>query len=295
MAKIQKALDLNKLKEQQAKGKLLKKHLTYPMIAQVKYDGNYTAIKVQNGTPTFITTTSELHTYTHTDDAGSIFIGIPDGVYFAERVYKEGKLGDRTKCNLTGSANDRKSSRHTYRVFDLVSLEDYDRGHSSLTYQQRWFDVTTVFGTDKIARTIEVFSEEEAEEWLQTIVKQGYEGIMLKNPDAKWKDTKSRTVDVVKWKKRPTVDLLCVGVTEGTGKYEGMIGSLVLEDSNGRQVSVGSGFSDMDRASSPDRFIGQVVEMFYEHIGVNTYIQPTFGSEYEGVLIRHDKTFMEID
>jgi DNA ligase-1 len=123
---------------------------------------------------------------------------------------------------------------------------------------------------------------------LKEATSSGYEGIVMKNPMWEWKSTKSRTVDFCKWKRRPTADLLCISTTEGTGKYEGMIGALVLQDSKGRVVQVGSGLNDDDRLVEPDNFIGNVVEIEYEQI-METYIQPTF------ITIRLDKTKEDID
>ena len=67
-----------------------------------------------------------------------------------------------------------------------------------------------------------------------------------------------------------------------------MIGALVLEDSQGRRVSVGSGLTDGDRNEHYNAFEGKVVEIEYEQI-IDTYIQPTF------IRVRYDKTKEEID
>ena len=79
-----------------------------------------------------------------------------------------------------------------------------------------------------------------------------------------------------------------MGITEGEGKYKGMIGSLVLQDASGRIVSVGSGLSDAYRSKASIAYIGKVIEIEYEQI-LDTYIQPTF------VTVRLDKTKEEID
>ena len=73
-----------------------------------------------------------------------------------------------------------------------------------------------------------------------------------------------------------------------------MVGSLVLQESTGRLVSVGSGMSDEDRNKPSSYFVGKVVEIEYEQIA-DTYIQPTFGSDTVGVTLRLDKTEEEID
>jgi len=286
MSKICKSLDLNKLFNEQAKGKLLKKHMLFPMFGSIKYDGNYVCIQVQGKNRTF--NTSGGLTYTHTDSAGDIFDGVYDGAYFAERIAGEGKLGDRDRCNLRGSKSDQTSTGHSYRVFDYVSIEDYIRGYSEMPFLARKkLLAESGLPIENIARQLIFSNQDNLDNYMKDMVRQGWEGMMLVSPAHEWKDTKSRTVDLVKYKLRPTVDLLCVGTTEGEGKYEGMVGALVLQDSNFRTVSVGSGLSDMAR-SLGDEHIGRVYEVEYERIA-DTYIQPT--------LIRHreDKDATEID
>jgi len=275
VSKINKALDYNKLLAEQAKGKLLKKHLSFSLFMSKKYDGNYVNTRVENGKPTFITTTSERHTYTHSDSAGDIFCNIPDGVYMSERVWGKGKLGDRVRCNLTGSANSRKSVGHKYRVHDVVSLSDYDRGRSSEPYKVRRQKVMDRFDPAHIAEEIELKFMENIHLVLKDWTNEGYEGAMLKSPDWYWEDTKSRKITMCKYKKRRTADLVCVNTTEGEGKYEGLIGALILEDSEGRKVSVGSGLSDVDRTTNPIWYLGKVIEIEFEQV-IDTYIQPTF-------------------
>jgi len=287
MSKINKALDYNKLIEQQAKGKLLKKILQFPLIAQTKYDGNYVAVEVKNGKTTF--TTSGGLNYTHTDDGGDCFRYALDGVYICERVAGSGKLGDRVRCNLRGPKANQTSTGHTYKVFDYLSLDDYWQGFTGAQYNARYEQLLhSGIDNSRIVTFQMIENKEQLASALSEIVKEGYEGLMLYQPDFKWRDTKSRTIDLCKYKKRPTADLLCADTTEGEGKYEGLIGSLVLSDSKGRTVAVGSGLSDSDRNLSADDFIGKVVEIEYEQI-LDTYVQPTF------IQIRDDKAKEDID
>ena len=291
--KINKALDLNKLFIEQSKGKLLKKNLQFPVYAPIKYDGNYIVCLVDRGQPIFYT--SGGLTYKHLDDAGDVFLAIPDGAYFAERIYGKGLLGDRNRCNLTGSKDNQTSKGHGYKVFGVIPLEDYYDGHTSVTYETSEALLHQLFKAEDLAGLGRLCKDqEELDAELARVVKLGYEGVMAVQPRWKWIDTKSRKINFCKYKKRPTADLLCIGVIAGTGKYEGLIGSLTLKDKAGRIVCVGSGMSDEQRQLDNGHFIDRVVEIFYEQI-VDTYIQPTFGSEYEGVLIRYDKSKEEID
>jgi DNA ligase-1 len=93
------------------------------------------------------------------------------------------------------------------------------------------------------------------------IWERGGEGVMLNTVAGKYEIKRSnqlvkvkRTIDVV----LPVVDLI-----EGTGKYVGMLGAIVV-DYKGTRVGVGSGFADYERImiwSNPDLYIGKKVEI----------------------------------
>jgi DNA ligase-1 len=76
----------------------------------------------------------------------------------------------------------------------------------------------------------------------------GYEGIMLKNPDAPYEC--KRTVSWLKLKPYIEVSLAITAVEEGTGKNVGRLGAFVcsgVDDGRTITTNVGSGFSDDQR------------------------------------------------
>lgn len=292
MAKLHKALDFNKLKKSHEQGKLLKKQLKYPTYVGLKYDGHY-AVVIKDFHAVFFETSGGLG-YTHADSHP--FIRIPQMVYLVERCSGEGKLGQRGGCALKGPKSAQISEGHWYKVFDALSFDEYIAGKSTRTYEVRRQWLKENLPPDLITYDVLVHSEEELDQALEDAYNAGYEGVVGKDPSYIWRDSTSRIPAFFKYKKRPTADLLCIGTEEAgkSTKYAGLIGSLILQDSQGRIVSVGSGMSDEDRARDPRYFIDQVVEVFYEHIN-ETYVQPTFGDDYEGVLVRWDKTSKDID
>ena len=201
----------------------------------------------------------------------------------------EGKLGERGKSAILttyrknyekGIETKGEVAKDFFTVLDIVN--------SSVTYETRvrmikdmFFDLTEWFVP---SYQTYVATLEEAQEVALGWYKQGWEGGMGKHPKHIYQPGK-RTNDIIKFKPRQTADLYCVDVEEGKGKYAKMIGALVLEDSQGRRVSVGSGLTDDDRAY--DYFVGQVIEISYEQI-LDTYIQPTF------IQVRTDKSKKDI-
>lgn len=289
-AKINKALDYNLLLLNQEKGKLLKKHIQFPILASIKYDGNYVVAEVQQGGKVIFTTSGGLK-YTHTDNGGDCFKNVNNGFYLVERIWGEGKLGDRDRCNLRGPKKSQTSTGHTYKVHDLISYDDFIRGYTNVRHTDRQVLLANCGINEKyIAKEKIIRSRSALDKYLAEVVEQGYEGLMGKSPDWKWENTTSRRVDNFKYKGRPTVDLLCIGFNyaEVGSKYEGLVGSLTVKDKIGRVVNVGSGLSDAHRALKGEHFIGKVIEIDYERIK-HTYIQPSV------VDIRYDKNEKDID
>ena len=101
----------------------------------------------------------------------------------------------------------------------------------------------------------------------------GYEGIMIKDPDAAYEC--KRSVSWLKQKPFIEVSLGVVAVEEGTGRNVGKLGAFVCEgDDDGRRilVNVGSGFSDSNRDDywlGRDSVVGRVVEVRADAITQN--------------------------
>ena len=67
----------------------------------------------------------------------------------------------------------------------------------------------------------------------------------------------------MKVKYNESLDLKVVDILEGTNKYKGMMGALVV-DYKGYRVGVGSGFSDEERQrfwDNPEEIIGKTIEV----------------------------------
>lgn len=85
---------------------------------------------------------------------------------------------------------------------------------------------------------------EDAREICKRMVEEGFEGIMLKTLDHVYE--RKRSNSWCKMKPTYTEDFPVVDKVEGTGKYKGVLGALVI-DRNGTKVEVGSGFTDEER------------------------------------------------
>jgi len=101
----------------------------------------------------------------------------------------------------------------------------------------------------------------------------GYEGVMIKDPDASYEC--KRTHAWLKAKPFIEVTLEVKEVEEGTGRNEGRLGAFVCEgidDGKDIRVNVGSGFSDVHRDefwTNRDAIIGNLVEVRADAITQN--------------------------
>lgn len=169
-------------------------------------------------------------------------------------------------------------------LFDILPLTEFQAGRSVLGQRRRsnlLRSMKSIFdkiGNIDIIEQIEVdldtyVGELEYKEFNKTAVEQGFEGIMIKDIDAKYECKRSHS-----WlKQKPFIEvsLEVVNVEEGTGRNLGRLGALVCSGSDlGKTitVNVGSGFSDDDRNifwNNRDNLFGQIIEIRADSITMN--------------------------
>lgn len=94
---------------------------------------------------------------------------------------------------------------------------------------------------------------------LETVVAAGGEGLMLHRADSFYRA--GRSDDLLKVKPYLDAEARVIAHLPGKGKYEGMMGSLLVEEPSGRRFRLGTGFSDAERRSPPP--IGSLVTFKY--------------------------------
>ena len=96
-----------------------------------------------------------------------------------------------------------------------------------------------------------------------TIVSNGGEGLMLKNPRCQYEQGRSH--NLLKLKPELTGLAIVVGYVPGLGKYEGMIGSLNCIGDGYAEFDVGSGLTD-DQRLSIHAFHGKRIQFSYQEL-----------------------------
>jgi DNA ligase-1 len=169
-------------------------------------------------------------------------------------------------------------------LFDMIPLVEFQQGASVMRQRQRRRLLEEFAGVFAETAVIELVPQREFDldslvdeiefrDYNRQTVQQGYEGIMIKDPNGLWQG--KRSTAWLKQKPYIEVSLTVTGVEEGTGRNAGRLGAVICQgEDSGRQITVncGSGFSDSDRTElwlAPESLLGQVVEVRADAITQN--------------------------
>jgi DNA ligase-1 len=176
------------------------------------------------------------------------------------------------------------STDMVYNVFDVIPLEDFERGYWNAQQYKRLeileklrpiFDNTNCInimeGIDVNLDTCE--GHNQLKRYANDAVVAGFEGIMIKDIGAPYECKRSSFW--MKWKPVITVDLNIIGFEEGTGRNEGRLGAIIcegVEDGKTIKVNVGGGLTDENRDEywlNKDSLMGHVVEVAADAVTQN--------------------------
>ena len=141
-------------------------------------------------------------------------------------------------------------------LFDIIPLTEFKQGKSTMGQRRRSAflkNFENIFNDSGFITIVpqkefnldSLVDEIEFKDYMKDVIEKGYEGVMLKDPDAKYEC--KRSVSWLKIKPFIEVSLTVTAVEEGTGKNEGRLGALVCEGvDDGKRIIVnaGSGLTD---------------------------------------------------
>ena len=173
--------------------------------------------------------------------------------------------------------SDVKANDAVLNLFDVLPLADFEKGiwdkrqedRSAMVYYWHKKHKDSLPNVTVVGHELVDLDSDEGQKRYKEInakaIAGGYEGIMLKDPEAPYEC--KRSVAWLKLKPFIEVSLEVVDVEEGTGKNIGRLGAVVCEgvdDGKAIRVNVGSGFTDSNRNSfwmARDKLPGQIVEV----------------------------------
>lgn len=201
---------------------------------------------------------------------------LPNGVYDGELVVSNAEdYTDREVLQetLKITRRDGEKTGVNFLVFDYVTLDEFDNGESVDGYTDRRSRIDFFLPTfsennePKYIRVLPTLYEGKDHSVIPKLLKElegdGKEGLMLNVSTKPW--VNKRTNNLLKVKSMQTVDLKIIGFVEGEGKYQGMLGRLIV-DYKGNELGCGSGFDDSERAeiwNNKEDYIGRICEVQY--------------------------------
>lgn len=231
---------------------------------------------------------------------GTVFEGFPHIINMLKQIQKfmpdnmvyDGELIRKNFDGLTDNENFRigtgiinsQDSAEKFQIklvlFDVLPLKDFLEGQSKEKYEQRriWLDKIREYvhygveyedlNVDVVPLLYRGTDKTKIEENLSMADALGWEGIML-NKNAPYYC--KRTTSLIKVKTFKEVDLPVIGYEEGSNKYSGKLGAIIV-DYHGTEVYVGSGFNDFDREyywERKEELIGKIATVKYKDVSQN--------------------------
>ncbi len=259
----------------------LEEHLDYiegeEYLALLKYDGvRCTAIK-QDGATTFLTRKG--HPILEMVELEQDFKHLTDGmVYEGELVVSNYRELNSKECYKKTSKivrTDGEKKGLIFMAFDILPLDEFNNGRSSLGYEQRYDALCQEFLnidiinnlTDNLKVAHLYYSGKDisiALDLSNKAIENNQEGIVVRKANAPYVTKRSK--DLLRIKAVQTADLRVIGYEEGTKEStKGKLGALVV-NYKGFRVKVGSGFKPEERVElweKRDDLIGKIIEVYY--------------------------------
>lgn len=184
----------------------------------------------------------------------------------------ESKEAYKAASKIISQKGDVQKTGLTYRVFDILTIEEWRVQNCTHTYGERRNLLEGLFGyalapiphIELLPVLYQGDDTSKVQELLDKVVSEGGEGVMINLLNSTYKFT--RCWDIMKVKKFQSLDLEVIDLEEGSGRLAGTLGAILVRYKGGNVVRVGSGFSDEERMlywSQPDLILHKIVEIKY--------------------------------
>ena len=258
---------------------LHKKKLNGKKSLEVKLDGvrAVTVIYPTGKIDMFSRNGKELNNFNHIKDEISKTFNISS---ITEALVLDGEIVSDDFQTLMKQIHRKKSSQNKDAklfLFDLLPLEYFKEGIYEKSYFSRIEELKKIherfFVQSQIINIIDSVNvdldtekgEIEFKNFNKNSIINGYEGIMIKDPESFYECKRSTT-----WlKSKPFIEisLEVKDYEEGTGRNKGKLGAIIAEgidEDKNFKTNVGSGFTDLQRKEfweDKDKLIGEIIEI----------------------------------
>ena len=250
--------------------------MEFPALSQLKLDGMRFNAIVRNGACEFRSRSGrEIHI--NDEEFAQLFVTMANGndlVFDGELLVTDtsGEILDRKTGNgilnkaVKGTQSTDEGKRVCTKLWDLIPYLAFTQGKDLTPYYQRLENLISLKSMSQRIMIVEskhVGSIEEAREHFEEVLATGQEGTILKSMSHPWES--KRSVHQIKFKGELECDLKVVQWVEGQGKYQGRMGAVIAESSDGVvRVSIGSGFTDAQRYEyTPEIIVDKIISVKY--------------------------------
>lgn len=204
--------------------------------ATLKLDGHRCLIKNENG---ILTAYSRNGKVIKNCNEFLNKLNLPQGYYFDGELLATGEFNHSKERFLATSVllnSDAEINPESicYNIFDLIPIEEFHKKKSKMVYSERRVYLDTIENSQYqiVIPVLGIFklNDEKLTVLFEKVIEQGNEGLMLNNANGLYQC--KRTKDILKVKSENEIDLRCVDVLEGQGKFENSTGSLAVEYKN---------------------------------------------------------------
>jgi len=188
-------------------------------------------------------------------------------------VYKDNKLLDRKTGNgilhkaVVGTISEEEAEMVKMVIWDIIPVDKWRDGFHDEPYHERLSKLQKLKRPElfQLIDTHHVDNINQVNELYYKKIKEGEEGLIIKNKDSPWEAKRSK--HMIKMKEVLEMDLKIIDYVEGEGKYVGMLGKFICSNKDGSIiVGVGTGYSDEQRNLYNRSFIGHICTVKYNAI-----------------------------
>lgn len=263
------------------------RHLVGRWMADTKMDGArlvFVLDKEQNTVTAFTRSGKINRNFTNVEQALARLLDVLPGSIVLDGEIMAADNSFKTLSTQMNRKDNVDTGSFYFAVFDIIPKRDFDNQNSTHTQHQRHQVLLEMVGLfqEHCGNAVRVLPKrmvdldtpeghQQLEEMFALAIDEGFEGIMLKNPDGIYEHKRSKN-----WLKiKPYVDVTVTirSLHEGTGRNEHRLGfarctGKDFDPRDGQtkliEVDVGGGWSDEERVeifANPKKYIGRVIEV----------------------------------
>jgi len=252
----------------------------FPCVGEPKYDGIRFICEVENGVAVMRSRNGKEYPGLQflADRLASVTDNVALDAEIMSKTWNETQTLIRTAPENLTAEQKKKLNHIKLFCFDLVPIDGFRRGGHPHKDSRRRKALKGLIRklrnaghskNFKLVPRYPIDDQSDIEDLIVNLLEQGFEGLMIKDPNAAYEPAKHRDFRCPHWLKyKPWEDFegTIIGLEEGKKgkKNEGRLGAFVVELANGDVIKVGGSLSDKDRVRfwemGADALVGETLE-----------------------------------